>query len=163
ISPARRHFASTHRPEGIGFSGPIRPNGKTLRFESVSEIRGEPGGARLCPKLDIRLYDRLQEVPCSGEVVTMASQSRKPVVRENNRGGEEMRFVVGQSSLGSILVASSDKGVVSILISEEPGRLLADLQSRFPQAYLVPGGRADDDLLMRLVDFVEEPTPYLEL
>ena len=38
---------------------------------------------------------------------------------------EEIKFAIGQSSLGAILVASSDKGVVSILIGEDPERACA--------------------------------------
>jgi AraC family transcriptional regulator of adaptative response/methylated-DNA-[protein]-cysteine methyltransferase len=93
----------------------------------------------------------------------MASQPRKSSLREIDRANEEIRFVVGESSLGSILVASSVKGVVSILISEDPVRLLADVQSRFPRAHFVPGGQGDQTLLLRVVDFVEEPTPDLDV
>jgi AraC family transcriptional regulator, regulatory protein of adaptative response / methylated-DNA-[protein]-cysteine methyltransferase len=53
---------------------------------------------------------------------------------------EDIRFAVGQSSLGAILVASSDKGVASILIGDHPDGLVRDLQDRFPNARLV-GGR----------------------
>ena len=35
---------------------------------------------------------------------------------------EEIRFAVGQTSLGAILVASSTKGVASILLGDDPGR-----------------------------------------
>src|SRR4051794_39701954 len=76
---------------------------------------------------------------------------------------EEIRYAVGQSSLGSILVASSEKGVVSILIEEDQAQLITDLQSRFPEARLVPGNRADQDLLKRVVEYVEAPDRDLDL
>ena len=50
---------------------------------------------------------------------------------------EEIRFAVGESSLGSILVASSQKGVASILFGDDPDALVRDLQDRFPKARLI--------------------------
>ena len=41
---------------------------------------------------------------------------------------EEIRFAVGQSSLGAVLVASSAKGVVSILLGDDPEELVHDLR-----------------------------------
>src|SRR6185312_7818336 len=44
---------------------------------------------------------------------------------------EEIKFAVGQTSLGAILVASSTKGVASILLGDDPDGLVRDLQDRF--------------------------------
>jgi AraC family transcriptional regulator of adaptative response/methylated-DNA-[protein]-cysteine methyltransferase len=79
------------------------------------------------------------------------------------RPGEEIRFAVGQSSLGSILVAVSEKGVVSILIREDPDHLVQDLRKRFPKALLMRGNRDDERMLRRVIDYVEEPTHDLDL
>ena len=60
------------------------------------------------------------------------------------RGGganEEIRFAVGQTSLGAILVASSTKGVASILLGDDPEGLVRDLQDRFPNARLIGADR----------------------
>jgi AraC family transcriptional regulator of adaptative response/methylated-DNA-[protein]-cysteine methyltransferase len=46
---------------------------------------------------------------------------------------EEIKFAVGQTSLGAILVASSKKGVASILLGDDPEELVRDLQDRFPK------------------------------
>src|SRR5262249_824738 len=50
---------------------------------------------------------------------------------------EELRFAVGQCSLGAILVASSQKGVASILLGDDPDALVRNLQDRFPNARLI--------------------------
>ena len=50
---------------------------------------------------------------------------------------EEIRFAVGQSSLGAILVASSTKGVAAILLGDDPDTLVRNLQDRFPEARLI--------------------------
>jgi AraC family transcriptional regulator of adaptative response/methylated-DNA-[protein]-cysteine methyltransferase len=95
--------------------------------------------------------------------MAMASRHGKTPTRDAGGPGEEIRFAVGQSSLGSILVAFSAKGVVSILIREDPDQLLEDLQNRFPEARLVRGNRDDQNVLGRVVDFVEEPAEDLDL
>ncbi len=70
---------------------------------------------------------------------------------------EVIRFAVGESSLGAILVASSARGVVSILIGDDPDALAQDLQDRFPRARLVGGDAAYEGLVARVVGLVEAP------
>src|SRR5262249_56269494 len=50
---------------------------------------------------------------------------------------EEIRFAVGECTLGAILVASSKKGIAAILLGNDPDKLVRDLQNRFPKAKLV--------------------------
>jgi AraC family transcriptional regulator of adaptative response/methylated-DNA-[protein]-cysteine methyltransferase len=77
--------------------------------------------------------------------------------------GEEIRFAVGQSSLGAILVASSAKGVVSILIGDEPDALVRALQDRFSKADLIGGDASYEALVSQVVGFVEAPALGLDL
>lgn len=82
------------------------------------------------------------------------------------RGGgadEEIKFAVGQTSLGAILVASSRKGVASILLGNDPDALVRDLQDRFPKARLVGADRDYEALIARVVGFVEKPGVGLDL
>jgi len=82
------------------------------------------------------------------------------------RGGganEEIKFAVGQTSLGAILVASSKKGVAAILLGDEPDRLVRDLQDRFPKARLIGADRDYEDLVARVVGLVETPGIGLDL
>jgi AraC family transcriptional regulator of adaptative response/methylated-DNA-[protein]-cysteine methyltransferase len=82
------------------------------------------------------------------------------------RGGgadEEIRFAVGQTSLGAILVASSKKGVASILLGKDPDRLVRELQDRFPKACLLGADRDYEALVARVVGFIEEPGLGLDL
>jgi AraC family transcriptional regulator, regulatory protein of adaptative response / methylated-DNA-[protein]-cysteine methyltransferase len=76
---------------------------------------------------------------------------------------EEIKFAVGQTSLGSILVASSAKGVASILLGDDPDGLVRDLQDRFPQAHLIGADRDYEALVARIVGFVEAPEIGLDL
>ena len=76
---------------------------------------------------------------------------------------EEIRFAVGQSSLGAILVASSEKGVAAILLGDNPEELVRDLQDRFPNADLIGADKAYEALVARVVGFVEAPRIGLDL
>jgi AraC family transcriptional regulator of adaptative response/methylated-DNA-[protein]-cysteine methyltransferase len=75
----------------------------------------------------------------------------------------EIRFAVGECSLGSILVAQSAKGVCAILLGDEPEVLVRDLQDRFPRATLVGGDAAFEQTVARVVGFVEAPAVGLDL
>ena len=76
---------------------------------------------------------------------------------------EELRFAIGQSSLGAILVACSAKGVASILIGDDPNALLEDLQDRFPNARLIGGDPDYERFIARVVGLVEAPHLGLDL
>jgi AraC family transcriptional regulator, regulatory protein of adaptative response / methylated-DNA-[protein]-cysteine methyltransferase len=76
---------------------------------------------------------------------------------------EEIKFAVGQTSLGAILVASSTKGVASILLGDDPDKLVRNLQDRFPKARLVGADREYEALISRVVGFVENPRIGLDL
>jgi AraC family transcriptional regulator of adaptative response/methylated-DNA-[protein]-cysteine methyltransferase len=75
----------------------------------------------------------------------------------------QIRFAVGECSLGSILVAQSDKGVCAILFGEDPDALARDLQDRFPRATLVGGDAAFEQTVSRIVGLVERPASATDL
>ena len=71
--------------------------------------------------------------------------------------GAQIRFAIGQCSLGAVLVAESDKGVCAILLGDEPEALARELQDRFPQAKLI-GGEADfERRVAQVVGLIEAP------
>ncbi|MGH6906290.1 MAG: bifunctional DNA-binding transcriptional regulator/O6-methylguanine-DNA methyltransferase Ada [Aestuariivirga sp.] len=74
-----------------------------------------------------------------------------------------IRFAAGECSLGSILVAKSQKGVCAILIGDDPDILVRDLQDRFPRAYLIGGDADFERLVARVVGLVEAPGIGLDL
>jgi AraC family transcriptional regulator of adaptative response/methylated-DNA-[protein]-cysteine methyltransferase len=74
-----------------------------------------------------------------------------------------IRFAVGECSLGSILVAASERGVCAILLGDDPDALTRDLQDRFPQASLVGGDAGFERLVANVVGVVEAPGLGLEL
>lgn len=79
------------------------------------------------------------------------------------RALSNIRFAIGQCSLGAILVAQSDKGICAILIDDDPEALVQDLQRRFPRAHLIGGDKAFEKLVAQVVGFVEAPKPAFDL
>jgi AraC family transcriptional regulator of adaptative response/methylated-DNA-[protein]-cysteine methyltransferase len=76
---------------------------------------------------------------------------------------EEIRFAVGETSLGAILVASSKKGVAAIFLGDDPNALVRELQDRFPKARLIGADRDYEALVARVVGFIEAPGLGLDL
>jgi len=76
---------------------------------------------------------------------------------------EDIRFAIGQSSLGAILAASSAKGVVSILIGDDPNALAEDLQDRFPRAQLMGGDQQYETYVAQVIGLIEAPNLGLDL
>jgi AraC family transcriptional regulator, regulatory protein of adaptative response / methylated-DNA-[protein]-cysteine methyltransferase len=75
----------------------------------------------------------------------------------------EIRFAVGECSLGSVLVAQSDRGVCAILMGDDPDELARELQDRFPRARLIGGDAQFEQLVAKVVGFVEAPGLGLDL
>jgi AraC family transcriptional regulator of adaptative response/methylated-DNA-[protein]-cysteine methyltransferase len=87
----------------------------------------------------------------------------KPKSYSRGGTGEVIRFAVGECSLGSVLVASSEKGVCAILMGDDADALVRDLQDRFPKAQLIGGDRAYEKVVAQVVGFVEAPKLGLNL
>jgi AraC family transcriptional regulator, regulatory protein of adaptative response / methylated-DNA-[protein]-cysteine methyltransferase len=77
--------------------------------------------------------------------------------------GIVIRFAIGESWLGPILVAASDKGVCAILVGDDPAALVHDLEDRFPEAELIGGDADFEQLVAKVVGFVEMPSIGLDL
>jgi AraC family transcriptional regulator of adaptative response/methylated-DNA-[protein]-cysteine methyltransferase len=75
----------------------------------------------------------------------------------------EIRFAVGECSLGSILVARSARGVCAILLGDDPDALVRELQDEFPRAALVGGDAEFERTIAQVIAFVEAPALGLEL
>lgn len=89
---------------------------------------------------------------------------QKPVVKLSNHrpSAEELRFAFGRSSLGAVVVASSERGVVAISLGGNPDELLGEIQVRFSAAHLVPGDRHDRAVVKSVVAFIEHPVADLD-
>jgi AraC family transcriptional regulator of adaptative response/methylated-DNA-[protein]-cysteine methyltransferase len=75
----------------------------------------------------------------------------------------QIRFAVGECSLGAILVAASERGVCAIFLGDDPAALVCDLQDRFPSARLLGGDTRFEQLVAQAVGLVEAPRLGLDL
>lgn len=73
--------------------------------------------------------------------------------------GVTIRFAVGESSLGSILVAATERGLCAVSLGDDPEALIHDLERRFPYAAIVGADQAFDETVARVVGAVEA-RPY---
>ncbi|RZL09548.1 MAG: bifunctional DNA-binding transcriptional regulator/O6-methylguanine-DNA methyltransferase Ada [Rubrivivax sp.] len=71
--------------------------------------------------------------------------------------GQTIRFALSPCSLGTVLVAATERGVCAILLGDGPDELLADLQTRFPRAELIGGDTGFDQTVAQVLALVEAP------
>lgn len=81
------------------------------------------------------------------------------------RGGEghDVRFAVSDCSLGSILVAISERGVCAIALGDDADALVRDLRARFARATLIDDDVGLAELVAGVIRFIEAPASGLSL
>lgn len=77
--------------------------------------------------------------------------------------GLEIRYATGQSALGAVLVAASDKGIVAILLGDDGQALVQDLERRFPRARLMAADNAFASVVADVIRLVEKPARQVDL
>lgn len=75
----------------------------------------------------------------------------------------QIHFAIAECGLGSLLVASSNKGVCAISLGHDPETLLRELQDRFPHADLIGGDQGFESMVASVVGFIETPSAGLDL
>ena len=86
-----------------------------------------------------------------------------PTAWRRGGAGETIRFAVGESSLGAVLAAATDKGVCAILIGDDPEALVRDLQDRFPRADLEGADERFAQTVATVVGLIEAPGSRMDL
>ena len=76
-----------------------------------------------------------------------------PGVWKRGGAGVTIRWTLADTSLGPLLIAATDKGLCRVSFDEDA----AALETRFPNADIVPGGAALANLAARVVAEVETP------
>ena len=82
------------------------------------------------------------------------------------RGGGaevEIRYGIGQSSLGRVLAAASERGICAIMLGDDDAALVDDLQRRFPNARAIAADADFQDSVAQVVAMIEEPAQGLAL
>ena len=86
-----------------------------------------------------------------------------PTSYRSGAPGEQIRCAVGASSLGSVLVAATQKGICAIALGDNPAQLKRDLKARFPHASVIEGDAAFERLVARVIALVEAPARAVSL
>lgn len=72
-------------------------------------------------------------------------------------------FAIGECSLGSVLVAATDKGVCAVTLADSPEMLVDDLQNRFHSNTLVEADADFEQTVRAVVGIVERPEAQFTL
>ena len=75
----------------------------------------------------------------------------------SRRPPEEIRYGTGKSAVGPVLVASSDKGIVTVMVREEPDQLIRDIRARFPKAELIRDEKGCAPMVAKVVRYIAAP------
>jgi AraC family transcriptional regulator of adaptative response/methylated-DNA-[protein]-cysteine methyltransferase len=67
-------------------------------------------------------------------------------------------FTIGGCSLGSILVAQSQRGICAVLMGDDRNQLEYDLRLRFPKAQFAKDNLAFEQLVTQVIRLIETPT-----
>lgn len=87
----------------------------------------------------------------------------KPTAFRKKGEGETIRFAIGHCSLGDILVATTEIGVCRIALGDDPDVLVSELEKEFAYADLVDGDEGFEELVARVIAYVETPAVGLDL
>jgi AraC family transcriptional regulator of adaptative response/methylated-DNA-[protein]-cysteine methyltransferase len=101
----------------------------------------------------------------SGRFYAAAERMLGMTATDYRSGGANarIRFAVGECSLGSILVARSERGICAILLGDDPDALVRELEDRFSKAQLIGADKDFEQLVATVVGFVEAPARGLDL
>lgn len=75
----------------------------------------------------------------------------------------DVRFAVGQTSLGEVLVAQTEVGVCAILLGDDPEQLVHDLEQQFPQANLLGSDPILDSRVAMVVGMIDMASYAVDL
>jgi AraC family transcriptional regulator of adaptative response/methylated-DNA-[protein]-cysteine methyltransferase len=73
------------------------------------------------------------------------------------RAPETIRYGTGRCALGALLVAMSERGIVSIMVRDTQSRLIRDLGARFPKANLVRDEKASKATVAKVARYIAAP------
>lgn len=110
-----------------------------------------------CLERESRVTDAIYDAGYSGPARFYADAKDRlgmtPSAWRDGGRGETIRWATAETSLGTMLVAATDKGICRLSFGEDAEAL----RHRFPRAAIEPAGEALRELLARIVAAVEDP------
>ena len=80
-----------------------------------------------------------------------------PTAFRSGGSGLPIRFVFGESSLGMVLVARSERGICAVLLGDDGAGLVAELRTTFPHAEPAPEDDGSAQTLAAVILAVDRP------
>ncbi|MEH3146236.1 MAG: bifunctional DNA-binding transcriptional regulator/O6-methylguanine-DNA methyltransferase Ada [Methylobacterium frigidaeris] len=141
-----------------------RVTGVTPKAYAAARLaRRVADGLREAQTVTAALYDAGYNSPSRFYAAAPSRLGMSPAAYRDGGTRAVIRFAVGPCSLGSVLVAATDRGVCAILLGDDPDLLLRDLQDRFPRAELSGGDAAFEALVAQVIGLVERPGSPVDL
>jgi AraC family transcriptional regulator of adaptative response/methylated-DNA-[protein]-cysteine methyltransferase len=79
------------------------------------------------------------------------------------RPPEEIRYGTGKCALGRVLVASTERGIVTIMVRDAQARLVSDLRVRFPKADLIHDEKGCAREVKAVIRYIGKPAGLFPL
>src|SRR6185437_11527246 len=73
------------------------------------------------------------------------------------RTPETIRYGTGRCALGALLVASSERGIVSIMVRDRTPQLIRDIEARFPKAELICDAKGSKATVTKVATYIAAP------
>src|SRR5262245_36778875 len=70
---------------------------------------------------------------------------------------ETIRYGTGRCAVGALLVASSEQGIVSIMVRDKQSQLIRDIGARFPKANLVRDEKGGKAMVAKVSRYIAAP------
>lgn len=178
-----RFFSNRTQAEVAGFRACKRCHPQHLRSDTLQTLRittlcrfiesaaQEPSLAELAEYSGISSY-HLQRLFKAATGLTpkayakahrrqYSTQHPSPSLRK--KPAMTISFALDKCSLGTVLVAKSEKGICAILLGDEPQLLHADLHRRFPNTELIVGDSTFQKIVAQVIRAIEQPKLKLDL
>jgi len=126
---------------------------RALRARRLGDALDGPG------RITDAIYDAGYEAPSRAYADARDRLGMSPGAWRKGGEGATIRYAVTDSSLGSMLVAATDKGLCRIAFDEDE----AALRARFPRARILPGDAAFAALVADVVALVDDPARVTQL
>lgn len=118
--------------------------------------------ARLAKPENVRFHASIAEAERAG---CRPCKRCKPerIATASAQPAERIRYAIGSSALGRLLIARSERGICAILPGRDDESLAAELRSRFPGADLLSDASGLELELAVIAAFVDRPRRGLDL
>jgi AraC family transcriptional regulator of adaptative response/methylated-DNA-[protein]-cysteine methyltransferase len=76
---------------------------------------------------------------------------------------QKIFFTITECSLGLVLVATNPIGICAIFLGDDANSLQTELQNRFPKVTLVNAFNLNEEILVKLIRYIDAPKSKIDL